>query len=522
VRVIFGAVHFMALAIITRGKQAGRRLSIVHWPATIGRDPSAAIPVDDARVSRFHARIKKRDQLYIIEDLQSKNCTYLNGDKITNAVINSGDKILVGDTEIVFLTPEAQIDVATNLAELEHFASAPELEEIGGSIELAGTSSDQPVEAMRFNHPIEVQSSALSSDLLSKIFEIQSNFLTVDNLKDLSAGVLKGLHSLNPEISRTVLFLWTPASRKLIPLSTRHTGKKANFIINKRAIESAIARKQGLGLRAQQGLDQGPARSIVLLPVVRLADLLCIVQLEFDNLNYPINSDAIAPLLFLLERAAPLIDSFMLRQDLEQYSVGMIEAMVATLEAKDTYTHGHSERVSRYSLAIAEEMNLDRDVKRLLLMSSLCHDIGKIGIPDAILRKASLLNPDEYEEMKQHPIIGANIANNLPNARRFISGIKYHHEKWDGSGYPEGLAGEDIPFFGRIIAVADVFDAMVSGRSYSGFLDEGDAVQRLSDEKDLFDPTVVQAFTKAWQSGRLTQKTSTKKNPKAPDTPDET
>jgi len=504
----------MAIAIITRGRQAGRRLAIVQWPATIGRDASASIPIDDERVSRFHARIKKRDQLYIIEDLQSKNHTYLNGDKITNSVINSGDKILLGDTEIVFLTPEAQIDVATEMAELEHFASAPELDEIGGSIDVASsTGTDQHIEAVRFNPVIESRGAALTGEIMSKIFEIQSNILAADNLRDLCASTLKGLHAMNPEISRSAIFLWQQSSRRLIPIATRHQESKNKFLINKRALESVISRRQGIALRSQISAPQ-ISRSILLLPITRLSDLLGVVHLEFDRSEYTIDNDQIEPLHFLLERIAPIVDSFGLRQDLEQYSVGMIEAMIATLEAKDTYTHGHSERVSRYSLAIADEMNLDRDVKRLLLMSSLCHDIGKIGIPDSILRKAALLNPDEYEEMKQHPIIGANIANHLPNARRFISGIKYHHEKWDGSGYPEGLVGEDIPFFGRIIAVADVFDAMVSGRSYSGFLDESDAVQRLNDEKDLFDPAVVQAFSQAWQSGRLTQKTSTKKNAK--------
>jgi len=513
----------MALAIITRGKQAGRRLAIVQWPATIGRDSSAAIPIDDEKVSRFHARIKKRDQLYILEDLQSKNCTYLNGDKITNAVINSGDKVLIGDTEIVFLTPEAQIDVATEMAELEHFASAPELEELGGSIDVGQPASlEHQNDAVRFSQALEIQSHVLSSEVISKIFEVQSNTLTADNLKDLCASALKGLHAIDPAISRSALFLWTPLSRRLIPLATRHQGPKTNFLINKRALESVIARKQGLGIHAQSNTGAGHARAVVILPILRLGDLLCIVHLEFDGTSYIVKDEMIEPLRFFLERIAPQIDSFMLRQDLEQYSVGMIEAMIATLEAKDTYTHGHSERVSRYSLAIADEMNLDRDVKKLLLMSSLCHDIGKIGIPDAILRKAALLNPDEYEEMKQHPLIGANIADHLPNARRFISGIKYHHEKWDGSGYPDGLAGEDIPFFGRIIAVADVFDAMVSGRSYSGFLDESDAVQRLMDEKDLFDASIVQAFTRAWQSGRLTQKTSTKKNAKPKASGDDT
>jgi HD-GYP domain-containing protein (c-di-GMP phosphodiesterase class II) len=189
--------------------------------------------------------------------------------------------------------------------------------------------------------------------------------------------------------------------------------------------------------------------------------------------------------------------------------VGMIETMIATIEAKDTYTHGHSERVSRYCMAIADELKLNREIKRLLLVSALCHDVGKIGIPDAILKKASMLSAEEYEEMKLHPTIGADIISHMPNAHRFISGVKHHHEKWDGTGYPDGLAGEEIPFFGRIVALADAFDAMVSGRAYSGFMDQGDAVERIVEEKELFDPEILKACVKAHENGTLTLKTST-------------
>jgi len=187
----------------------------------------------------------------------------------------------------------------------------------------------------------------------------------------------------------------------------------------------------------------------------------------------------------------------------------MIETMVATIEAKDTYTHGHSERVSRYSIAIADELKLSRDLKKLLLISALCHDIGKIGIPDAILKKASMLSSEEYEEMKLHPTIGSDIISHMPNAQRFISGVKHHHEKWDGSGYPDGLTGEDIPFFGRIVALSDVFDAMVSGRAYSGFMDQSDAISRITEERELFDPEILRAMIRAHENGSLTLKTST-------------
>jgi HD-GYP domain-containing protein (c-di-GMP phosphodiesterase class II) len=160
-------------------------------------------------------------------------------------------------------------------------------------------------------------------------------------------------------------------------------------------------------------------------------------------------------------------------------------------------------------MAIAEELKLNREVKRLLLVSSLCHDIGKIGVPDDILKKASLLNAEEYEEMKLHPTIGAEIISHMPNAQRFISGVKHHHEKWDGSGYPDGLIGEEIPFFGRIVGISDSFDAMVSGRSYSGFLDQSDAVERITKEAQQFDPDILKAFIRAHENGTLTLKTST-------------
>jgi HD-GYP domain-containing protein (c-di-GMP phosphodiesterase class II) len=503
----------MAIAIISRGKQAGRRITILTWPASIGRDAASTIAIDDSRASRYHARIKKRDRLYVIEDLQSKNGTYLNGDKISNSVIHSGDKILVGDTEIVFMTPEAQIDMTHQFSEFEPLMDLPDTDELGGPIELAQTNhSDNGQASRRLDVEISLRPADLSRELLEKIYEVQANIVGQEQIPDTCSSLLRGLHHLDSSISRSVIFLWTASSRKLIPVASKHTAATAAFSFNKRAFESTLARKIGviLGSAAAAGINAGSYK--VILPMIQHGEILCLLQLEYDRPQMPPTNESLAPLRFLIEQVAPSIDSLILRRDLEHYSVGMIEAMIAAIEAKDTYTHGHSERVSRYSMAIADEMNLDRSVKRLLLMSSLCHDIGKIGIPDAILRKASLLNPDEYEEMKQHPVIGANIVANLPNARRFLSGIKHHHEKWDGTGYPDGLVGEDIPFFGRIVAVADVFDAMVSGRSYSGFIDESEAVEKLSSEQDLFDPDIVRAFVRAWESGGLTQKTSTQKN----------
>lgn len=500
----------VAILIISRGGSAGRRIAVSSWPATIGRDGSNAVMLDDDRVSRVHARIKKRDRLFVIEDIESKNGTYLNGDRIVNSTLQSGDKIIVGDSEIIFLTPEAQIDIATEMLDFEHVIS-PDLG-IDHPIELE-TNVHQKLGGMkRLAHLKEIPFGSNSPKLAKIVLEQHANLLESTSFDDCSDMVLKCLHTLFKNCDRSAVFLWSNATRRLIPTATRFKGKRKPFALSKRAFEDVVSRKQGILIGPDvKELTQSSQHRFV-MPVVNQKEIVCLVHAECDAVAEPFNRESLEAFQNFLIKAAPSLENYLLRKDLDSYMVGMIESMVATLEAKDTYTHGHSERVSRYSMAMADELQLSKDVKTSLLMSSLCHDIGKIGIPDAILKKAALLSPDEYEEMKQHPTIGANIVGHLPNVRKILSGVKYHHEKWDGSGYPEGLAGEDIPFFGRIVAIADVFDAMISGRTYSGFIDSADAAERLALETDLFDPDILKAFSRAYEKGVLTQRTTTKQN----------
>src|SRR5262249_32999669 len=140
--------------------------------------------------------------------------------------------------------------------------------------------------------------------------------------------------------------------------------------------------------------------------------------------------------------------------------------LAAAIDAKDPYTRGHSERVARYAVAIGKHYGLvGEDLKRVRI-SALLHDVGKIGIDDRILRKPTALTDEEFEVMKTHPTKGALIIGQIPQLRDIIPGIKYHHEKWEGGGYPEGLAREEIPMLARVVTVADTFDAMTTTRPY--------------------------------------------------------
>ena len=182
-------------------------------------------------------------------------------------------------------------------------------------------------------------------------------------------------------------------------------------------------------------------------------------------------------------------------QKLEQAYLDMIQTLRYTVEAKDPYTRGHSDRVSEYSVLIGEKMGLSEENIKTLRVGGLFHDIGKIGIPDSILLKTDKLSDDEYSEIKNHPSIGAHILGAASIFKNIIPIVKHHHERFDGRGYPSGLKGDEIPFLARIAAVADTFDAMTSKRSYRNALDlqfVKEEIQRCKGTQ--FDPQIADVF----------------------------
>ncbi len=182
-------------------------------------------------------------------------------------------------------------------------------------------------------------------------------------------------------------------------------------------------------------------------------------------------------------------------QALEDTYFAAIEALARAIDARDTYTYGHSARVAAFSLEIADELGYPQDKREGLRRSALLHDIGKIGIEDHILRKAGALNYLEVKQMREHPVIGHQMLKDVPFLHSSLSGIRHHHERWDGTGYPDTLGGETIPMQVRILSVADVFDALTSDRPYRQALSAAEATEMIEREAGRqFDPAVVAAF----------------------------
>jgi HD-GYP domain-containing protein (c-di-GMP phosphodiesterase class II) len=211
-----------------------------------------------------------------------------------------------------------------------------------------------------------------------------------------------------------------------------------------------------------------------------------------------VEGDDILMLQNLAAQISTAIENSQLRKNMEKIYFESISALAAAVEARDIYTNGHSRRVSQLSGEMAKEMGLPEHVVTLVQDASLLHDIGKIGIPDTILHNSTPKLPDDhYEVIKTHPAIGENIVMPLHSLHRLCPGIRHHHERIDGGGYPDGLAGEIIPIEARIMAVADAFDAMTSDRSYRKKLSYSEVIQQLrANEGSQFDSRCVNALLK--------------------------
>lgn len=244
-------------------------------------------------------------------------------------------------------------------------------------------------------------------------------------------------------------------------------------------------------------------RSMVAVPVSSKERMLGVLQ-AINKLEGKFTQDDQEMLEALANQVGTAIENAMLFHEQRETFLGITLGFAEALERRDEYTGGHTRRVCDYSMAIAHRIGLTPIQIEELHLSAILHDIGKIGVADRILQKPGKLELDEFKEMSSHPRIGSEILEHMKALRKMLGGVRHHHEKYDGTGYPDGKKGEEIPLSARIIAVADSFDAMTSNRSYRKSLGVDVAMKELEIYSGRqFDPIVVEAFMAAYQAGEL-------------------
>jgi response regulator RpfG family c-di-GMP phosphodiesterase len=244
--------------------------------------------------------------------------------------------------------------------------------------------------------------------------------------------------------------------------------------------------------------------SLMAIPLKIRSEIFGILVSVRQDESCPFNERDLYFANFLTEKASSLIENLALYENIYENLFSTLYAFVEAIEARDPYTKQHSTRVSSYATLIAKAMGCSQEEIDGLDVAGNLHDIGKIGIPDHILLKPDKLTEEEYEYIKKHPVIGSNIVKHLCMWTEEQKIIRHHHERWDGTGYPDQLRGEQIPLLSRILSVADVYDAMTSDRSYRKKLKDDFVIKMIEENKgSQFDPKVVSVFIKLYKEGKI-------------------
>jgi HD-GYP domain-containing protein (c-di-GMP phosphodiesterase class II) len=247
---------------------------------------------------------------------------------------------------------------------------------------------------------------------------------------------------------------------------------------------------------AREGLGAGTEARLLVQPIARggeLAGLMICGDKHGDDRQVSSYD------MQLLEAAAAFTGSFLenarLYREQQALFMGSLKSLTAAIDAKDRYTCGHSERVALLAAQLARAMGMDEARAEKVHICGLVHDVGKIGVPERVLCKPGRLTESELELVKRHPVVGARIIRDIPMLGDILGGVTHHHERWDGKGYPDGLRGEEIPLFARLIGLADTFDAMSSTRSYRGAMSRAEVLAEIADNAGTqFDPALTKAF----------------------------
>ena len=245
-------------------------------------------------------------------------------------------------------------------------------------------------------------------------------------------------------------------------------------------------------------------KNIICVPVMVKEKVIGVLQAVNKLNNEHFSNEDLELFELLANQVAIAIENAILYEKIHTTFLEVSEALAESIEKRDPCTGGHTKRVLAYSMAIAKYMKLHDDDVEKLKIAAILHDIGKIGVEDKILRKKENLTEEEYQEMKKHPMVGVEILGHISQLKDIIPGMRYHHERTDGKGYPNGLKGNNIPLIARIISVADTYDAMTTTRPYHNALSNSKAVAELKRcAGTQFDKSVVYAFIKAFENNEI-------------------
>ena len=496
----------MQRLLIASGPNAGTHY-VLDGLATIGRSPDNTIVLDDPQVSRHHATIQAGANGPVVKDLGSGNGTFVNERRILEHVLHTGDFLRIGTVSVRY-----EKDDSTGGRPAEHGASQVSFDH--SDAHGAKAYSTESVFNTLFTPATSVHADELKAaqDRLTAIYRANQIIAREHDLGKLFQRVLEQVFELVPA-SNGVIMLRDSGSGQLHVAYERSATPDAEIRVSTSIVKRADERGEAILVGDASADDRfsGSASiiraniaSAMCAPLVQQKERLGVIYVDTRGTPFAFTESDLQLLVALSAPAAIAIKNAQYVDQLEDDFETTLKLLANAIELRDHYTVGHTWRVTNFSLVIARELGWGDEKLREVEMGGILHDVGKIALSDAVLRKPGNLSDEEYDQMKIHPEKGASLMKDCRRLRELIPYCLYHHERWDGNGYPFGLAGEDIPIEGRVIAVADAFDAMTSNRPYRDGFDAAKAVAELEAHKGTqFDPACVDAFVRAFHRGEI-------------------
>ena len=436
-----------------------------------------------------------------VTDLDSVNGTYVNGLRVASSPLRPGDQLRVGATILECLGGEGGVPP----------------EALTSQLRTAVRRSIDPSRPESLSTSFSSGSGLGTYRYLRTMHEVSARLAVAVGSEALSAAVLDAVLDATRGERAAILLRAEGPSLALVPLAVRmRDGRTA---VDAPPVSHTVVHEvleEGVSVFSPDALADARYETGESVVVQQIRAVMCaplrttgaiLGAVYVDSHVAGVFDDVALELLAAIGNQAGLaLHRARLLNDLDRLFLDVTRAIAATIDAKDGYTHRHSERVAAYAGRIARELALDDHACTSVELAALLHDLGKIGVPDAILNKPGELTKEEYDAVRQHPVHGARILAHIQGTRiaDLLPGIRHHHERWDGTGYPDALAGEAIPLAGRIIAVADFLDALGSNRTYQVALPMDEVVQRAQSRAGTwFDPRVVVAVAALYARGEL-------------------
>ena len=446
-------------------RSSGKEREVI-LPCVIGRGAKADLSLADTTVSYRHAMVENIGGRIWISDMGSTNGVYVNDVRIGEKTpLQAGDVIRLGEQILVLSLKEEELSDYTVI-----------LPPLDPTQELS-----PDVRRLRFIYELTSEM-AVNQDMDALGEKIADRLRSLFSQDRVYIALFQEDGSLKPVFARSSEPV-VPVSRSIINRMFQ-TGE--SFLLEDALNEESF--------REQESIIALRIRSALCVPLVHHRKIYGLIYLD-KGIPGAYRKEDLEFLRSIGLILAPLIENVHLYHELKQAFYETVQALAETIDKKDPYTGGHTRRVMEYSLSIGRMMGLDEAMLEHLKLAAILHDIGKIGVGDRILLKGGRLDEDELATMNLHPQYGADILVHVEQLKDVIPGVRGHHEKYDGTGYPDRLKGPDIPLIARIVAVADTFDAMTTDRPYRKAMSVQEALDELRRNKGpQLDREIVEMF----------------------------